>query len=164
MRQELIWRGVEVIEKMERETGFEPAKSSLVSCRRLLIGHLPNSPRTGGGNRGTPWVSRRLPTCPTHDSSLHASLPGRADHGLERGLGLALAIEQQRIAGPAADRPVIQPRVAIGNAPESDTRDGTAVLAEHREEIGIPASQRLLHRVRQPTGVRIEFGVSLRSE
>jgi hypothetical protein len=29
MRQELIWRGVEVIEKMERETGFEPATSSL---------------------------------------------------------------------------------------------------------------------------------------
>ena len=38
MRQELIWRGVEVIEKMERETGFEPAKSSLASCGRLAIG------------------------------------------------------------------------------------------------------------------------------
>jgi hypothetical protein len=31
MRQELIWRGVQVIEKMERETGFEPATSSLGS-------------------------------------------------------------------------------------------------------------------------------------
>jgi hypothetical protein len=29
MRQELIWRGMQVIEKMERETGFEPATSSL---------------------------------------------------------------------------------------------------------------------------------------
>jgi hypothetical protein len=31
MSQELIWRGVQVIEKMERETGFEPATSSLGS-------------------------------------------------------------------------------------------------------------------------------------
>ena len=31
MRQELIWRGVHVIEKMERETGLEPATSSLGS-------------------------------------------------------------------------------------------------------------------------------------
>jgi hypothetical protein len=29
MRQELIRRGMQVIEKMERETGFEPATSSL---------------------------------------------------------------------------------------------------------------------------------------
>src|SRR5579863_9563491 len=31
MRQELIWRGMQVIEKMERETGVEPATSSLGS-------------------------------------------------------------------------------------------------------------------------------------
>ena len=31
MRQELIWRGAQVIEKMERETGLEPATSSLGS-------------------------------------------------------------------------------------------------------------------------------------
>ena len=31
MRQKLNWRGVEVIEKMERETGLEPATSSLGS-------------------------------------------------------------------------------------------------------------------------------------
>jgi len=45
MRQELIWRGVQVIEKMERETWLEPATSSLASCvpignrhaRRLTI-------------------------------------------------------------------------------------------------------------------------------
>src|SRR5262245_48665780 len=29
MRQELIWRAMQVIEIMERETGFEPATSSL---------------------------------------------------------------------------------------------------------------------------------------
>src|SRR5262249_34170974 len=29
MRQELIWRGMQVIEKLERETGLEPATSSL---------------------------------------------------------------------------------------------------------------------------------------
>jgi hypothetical protein len=29
MRQKLIGRGVQVIEKMERETGFEPATSNL---------------------------------------------------------------------------------------------------------------------------------------
>jgi hypothetical protein len=31
MRQELIWRGAQRIEKMERETGVEPATSSLGS-------------------------------------------------------------------------------------------------------------------------------------
>ena len=31
MRQKLIWRVVQVIEKMERETGLEPATSSLGS-------------------------------------------------------------------------------------------------------------------------------------
>jgi hypothetical protein len=29
MRQKLIWQGMQVIEKMERETGLEPATSSL---------------------------------------------------------------------------------------------------------------------------------------
>jgi len=36
MRQELIWRGVQVLEKMERETGFEPATSSLGSGRSIV--------------------------------------------------------------------------------------------------------------------------------
>jgi hypothetical protein len=31
MRQKLIWQGMQVIEKMERETGLEPATSSLGS-------------------------------------------------------------------------------------------------------------------------------------
>src|ERR1035441_5776874 len=31
MRQELIWRGMQVIKNMERETGLEPATSSLGS-------------------------------------------------------------------------------------------------------------------------------------
>src|ERR1017187_2338061 len=46
MRQELIRRGMQVIEKMERETGLEPATSSLVSCGRLSIGQLPRSHQT----------------------------------------------------------------------------------------------------------------------
>ena len=42
MRQELIWRGVEVIENMERETGFEPATSSLGSWHSVSgTGDLP---------------------------------------------------------------------------------------------------------------------------
>ena len=35
MRQELNWRGVQVFEKMERETGFERATSSLGSYATL---------------------------------------------------------------------------------------------------------------------------------
>jgi hypothetical protein len=31
MRQKLIWQGMQVIEKMERETGLEPVTSSLGS-------------------------------------------------------------------------------------------------------------------------------------
>src|ERR1017187_4592985 len=37
MRQELIWRGMQVVENMERETGLEPATSSL--GKRLQIGN-----------------------------------------------------------------------------------------------------------------------------
>ena len=37
MRQKLIWQGMQVIEKMERETGLEPATSSL--GKRLSIGN-----------------------------------------------------------------------------------------------------------------------------
>ncbi len=54
-----------------------------------------------------------------------------------------------------------EPGVAIGDAPESDPRDGAAVLAENREQIGVTARQRLLHRVRQPACIRIEFGLGL---
>jgi hypothetical protein len=36
MRQKLIGRGVQVIEKMERETGFEPATSILGSGRSIV--------------------------------------------------------------------------------------------------------------------------------
>jgi hypothetical protein len=43
MRQELIWRGVQVIEKMERETGFEPATSSLEVTRHFNFRHLESA-------------------------------------------------------------------------------------------------------------------------
>src|ERR1017187_3033747 len=46
MRQELIGRGVQVLEKMELKTGLEPATFSLVSCGRLSIGQLPRLQRT----------------------------------------------------------------------------------------------------------------------
>jgi hypothetical protein len=40
MRQELIWRGMQVDEKMERETGLEPATSSLgISASIDYTGH-----------------------------------------------------------------------------------------------------------------------------
>jgi hypothetical protein len=35
MRQQLIWRGMQVKEKTERETGLEPATSSLLTCGGL---------------------------------------------------------------------------------------------------------------------------------
>jgi hypothetical protein len=36
MRQELVQWGVQVIEKMERETGLEPATSSLGTCNVVV--------------------------------------------------------------------------------------------------------------------------------
>src|ERR1017187_4387217 len=38
---------------------------SLVSCGRLAIGQTAALARDGGGKRGTLWVARRLPACPT---------------------------------------------------------------------------------------------------
>jgi hypothetical protein len=40
MRQELIWRGVQVIEELEREMGFEPTTSSLGIRTLLDLNHL----------------------------------------------------------------------------------------------------------------------------
>src|ERR1700730_2031974 len=57
MRQELIWRGVQVIEKMERETGFEPATSSLGSWHsttELLPLNRQLKYRTNSNLRATP--------------------------------------------------------------------------------------------------------------
>ena len=42
---------MQVIEKMERETGVEPATSSLASCGRLSIGQLPHTLPDSGGTQ-----------------------------------------------------------------------------------------------------------------
>ena len=70
-----------MIEKMERETGFEPAKSSLVSCGRLAIGPTQRVPRAFGPDSGGSQPPRRLPDCAEeecpHDWG-HGSLQGYA--------------------------------------------------------------------------------------
>src|ERR1039457_5656232 len=68
MRQELIWRGVEVIEKMERETGFEPATSSL--------GISASIDYTGQGVHGGD-------TDPWSFSNLHPLVPQQPLNGVE---------------------------------------------------------------------------------
>src|SRR5579871_2652973 len=78
MRQELIWRGMQVIEKMERETGLEPATSSLGSwhsttellprflhCRQYIT--PPPVPETGIPPRAMAYPPTRSgadPACP----------------------------------------------------------------------------------------------------
>src|ERR1017187_8702805 len=49
-----------------------PLWGSLVSCGRLAIGQTAALAGDGGGKRGTLWVARRLPACPTERQRFHS--------------------------------------------------------------------------------------------
>ena len=59
--------------------------------------------------------------------------PRRLYHGIERGLGLAAAVEQQGIVGPAGDGPVVAPGLAVVDAPERDAAEFIPMLSEKRK-------------------------------
>src|ERR1017187_10414025 len=82
-------------------------------------------------------------------------LAGRLDHLIKRRLGFAGAVKQQRIARAVPDRPVVQPRVAVGYAPESHPANVLPVLQKNAEQLRITSGQLLLHRLRQTAGVRV---------
>src|SRR5581483_5244313 len=74
-------------------------------------------------------------------------------HGIEGRLGLAVAIEQQGIIRPSADGEVVLPRIAVGHAPEGNTRHHVGVLDEDGEEVGVAFGKCLLDIVGQAGGV-----------
>ena len=94
----------------------------------------------GGGFRDC--TMGKLPRAPGFDVARLAEGEGRAgqengeqeacvsflrlsaalNDGVEGRLGFAVAIEQQRIVGAAANRKVVEPGIAIGDAPEGDPR------------------------------------------
>jgi hypothetical protein len=54
----------------------------------------------------------------------------QGNHFLESGLGLVLPIEQQRIAGPTPNGPVVKPAIAVVHAPECNAGNFVFVLQE----------------------------------
>ena len=72
---------------------------------------------------------------------------------------MAVAIEEQRIAGSPCHRPVIEPGLCIRDSPERDTREGAAMLEEDAEESGIAIGQLLLDGIGQALDVRIQLRV-----
>ena len=79
-----------------------------------------------------------------------------ADTASNAGFGESVTIEQQRIAGPAAHRPVVQPRVAVADAPEGNAVDDVPMLdAKTRNRSAYRSASALLQRVGKPRGVRV---------
>src|SRR5690348_12632753 len=56
---------------------------------------------------------------------------------IERRLRVAVAIEEQGIGRPPANRPVVQPRCLVSRSPERYAVHNITVLPEHSKEIGI---------------------------
>src|SRR5262245_54605230 len=52
-------------------------------------------------------------------------------HRIKRCLRLAPTVEQQRVAGSASNWPVIQPRIAVSDPPESHAVNHVPVVHEH---------------------------------
>ena len=75
---------------------------------------------------------------------------------VEGGLGLVLAIEEQRVILPARDRPIVEPGIAVRDIPEGHARDGAAMLQEDAEEIGVARGELLLDGVGKAVCVGIE--------
>ena len=82
-----------------------------------------------------------------------------AKDGLISRLGLAAAIEEQRIIGSPLDRPVIEPGIGIRDAPKGDAREGAAMLEEDAEESGVAIGQLLLDGGGQAIDVRIQLRI-----
>src|ERR1035437_5456436 len=79
-------------------------------------------------------------------------------HGVEGRLGLAGAVEQQRIVRSAPDRKVVLPGIAIPDVPEGDPGDGVATFEIRAEQGGVALRQCLLDGVRQTGGERVGVG------
>src|SRR5689334_13748378 len=57
--------------------------------------------------------------------------------GVVGGFGVALPIEEERVVSAAMDREKVQPRIAIGHAPECDAGHGVSVLEKDLEKVGV---------------------------
>src|ERR1035437_1347983 len=80
MRQELIWRGLQVIEKMERETGFEPATSSLGSKTAFESRELRRLRRRTAYTQNQEFTALSQfcsKNCSKHKSRLRRGIPRR---------------------------------------------------------------------------------------
>src|ERR1022692_5345957 len=97
MRQELIWRGMQVIENMERETGLEPATSSLGSWHSTTE-LLPHS-----GIQ--PHYSTSICTC-----VLYLDTSSRAQPGSEAGLFVQFKNTMRRGLGNGGVEPLALPQ------------------------------------------------------
>ena len=67
----------------------------------------------------------------------HCSAQQRQEEGVEGGLGVGLAIEEQGVVDAAADGEIVEPGIGVGQAPEGDAADILVVLLEESEQAGV---------------------------
>src|SRR5262249_31139541 len=79
------------------------------------------------------------------------------NHRIESRFWIAVATKQQRMTRPASYRPIIEPGIAVGYAPERNARDFVVMLEKHAEQFGVAAGQSLLERSRKTVCVGIEI-------
>ena len=79
---------------------------------------------------------------------------------VESGRRLKLAVEEERVCGAAANGPVVEPAITVGDAPEGDALHNGLVLKEDGEEIGVAFGKLLLDVGRESGGVGV--GIRLR--
>jgi len=63
------------------------------------------------------------------------------DQGVEGGLGFHLAVEEEGVVGAAADGEMVQPGLAVVEAPEGDAGDGFLISEVDGENPGIAAGE-----------------------
>ena len=79
------------------------------------------------------------------------------DDSIESGFRQATTVEQHGILGPAGDRQVAAPRLAVMHAPKRNPAELVPVFPEKRKQIAVPFGLVPLNGVRQAVRIRIEF-------
>src|ERR1700722_2791502 len=82
------------------------------------------------------------------------SIASDSNDGIESRFGNAAPAKEQGICGPDRTLNVVQPRIRIGHAPESDAGDLIAMLDKNTEKLLVAPGQRLLQGVGQGSAAR----------
>src|SRR5579862_7012556 len=83
----------------------------------------------------------------------------RVDYRIKRGLRLGIAVKQQRIICSALHRPIVLPRILVGDAPKCHAGYESTMLPIRAEKVCETLAKFLLNGIRQSIGIRIELRI-----